>query len=783
MLEVWKIKDTRISDITKKEDSLLLKSEMGTLQIIPVCANSARIMYSVTGEFSNCNKPGLVKQETYTNWTCQENDKTIEILLGELTLRINRETASITYCDQEGKILLRERNKYSKEMQEFEAFVLDDGEQEVKEVQTPDGVKMVVTDPKKISVGKRYHTRLNLQFENEGLYGLGQHEEGYANLRGKTVYVHQANRKIAIPLLVSSKGWGILSNSYSPLIFSDTENASYLYTEADFEMDYTFINGGNPDGVIKTYRQLSGAASMLPKWAFGYIQSQERYESSDEIMEVTQKTREIGAGIDCIVQDWLSWGENQWGQKTWDRERYPDPKQLTDDLHKLHTHLMISIWPNMDKATADYKEFEKENLLLPGSIIYNAFDERGQEIYKKQLLSDLWPSGVDAWWCDNCEPFTPEWEKLERPEPAVQYADYCRDAGQRMPAEQTNAFSLYHAKAVYDMQRSQTSEKRVCNLIRSGMTGQQKYGNIFWSGDIEATWDTLRKQIGAGLMFCASGMPYWTVDIGAFFVKTGNQWFWRGDYPEVEKDLGYRELYTRWFQWAEFLPVFRAHGTDCRREIYNFGEPGEMFYEALLAANKERYELMPYIYSLAGLVWRDNASMMRPMAFDYPDDENVRSMKTQYMFGPSMMICPVLKPIYYTENSQQIVNADRSIKVYLPEEKAGWYDFRSGKKYTESGWISVEVDMNSIPVFVKAGSIIPMTDFAPSTEEQTGPIKIKIYPGCDGKFTMYEDDGDGYQYEDGAYIITELEWKDKENTLYVNGEANKIFEVVVGPAE
>ena len=281
---------------------------------------------------------------------------------------------------------------------------------------------------------------------------------------------------------------------------------------------------------------------------------------------------------------------------------------------------MMSIWPNMAPQSDNYKEFKQKGLLLPGSQIYDAFSEKGRRLYWNQIRQGLFCHGVDAWWCDSCEPITPEWGRKMKPEAGQMYYDFVKEAGNFMPIRLANAYGLYHAKAIYEGQRDCTEDKRVINLIRSAYAGSQKYGTISWSGDIYADWDTLKKQIVAGLNFCASGMPYWTLDIGAFFVKKGEEWFWNGHYENGNADPGYRELYVRWLQYGVFLPIFRSHGTDCRREPWNSGDKGDPFYDAILSAIRLRYHLLPYIYSLAGNVWRKNGTIMRLLAFDFPED-------------------------------------------------------------------------------------------------------------------------------------------------------------------
>ncbi len=792
MLSSMPGKSFRIMNWERQEGSLLLSLECGRERLTPIDERTVRVQYTERENFSEMEKPGVLKQPCFEGWEIREEPGEIWILLPELQVAVDRRTNQIRYYDGKGRLLLRERPENSKELDEFPVYqIADDGDLRKEYIDTPDGRKEVIREARKVQRGSAYHTRLHLLWEDhEALYGLGQHEEGYHSLRGQRVYLHQANRKIAVPMLVSTKGYGLLVNTYSPAIFNDTVEGSYFYTEADPEMDYYFLNGTDMDGVVREYRRLTGAATMLPRWAFGYIQSQERYEDQDEILEVAGQYRNEGLGLDCIVLDWCSWEDGQWGQKTFDRGRFPDPEEMIRRLHMEHVHFMISIWPNTGEDTADHREFQEKGQLLPGCSVYDALNPKARETYWAQAERGLYCRGVDAWWCDNSEPFTPEWNCMVRPESSKLYEEYCGSVGNHLPIERANAYGFYHAMGIYEGQRRAGErevpagspadgtapedvqkgrlQKRVVNLTRSGYLGQQRYGTILWSGDIAATWDTFRRQIAAGLHFCASGLPYWTVDIGAFFVKNGTQWFWKGDYDKGTEDLGYCELFTRWYQWGAFLPVFRGHGTEVRRELWNFDHEEAPFYAAIRRANQLRYELLPYIYSLAGLAWKEGGSLMKPLAFGFAEDERTWDILDQYLFGDEIMVCPVTRPMYYGKNSERLETSDDFREVYLPEGCL-WYDFWTGRSYSGGQWIRAEAPLEKIPLFVRAGSILPMAEAALSTEDQTGEIVFKIYAGADGRFSLYEDAGDGYGYESGEYRITELVWSEDLRELTVNG--------------
>ena len=369
-------------------------------------------------------------------------------------------------------------------------------------------------------------------------------------------------------------------------------------------------------------------------------------------------------------------------------------------------------------------------------------------------------------------------------EPALQYEEYKRTAGDYLGEEHTNDFALYHARAIYEGQRSE--EKGSDNLTRSAWTGQQKYGAVMWSGDTAASWETLRRQIPAGLNFCASGFPYWTADIGAFFVKRGDYWYWDGEYDDTVEDPAYLELYTRWYQWCCFLPIFRGHGTDCRRELWNFKGADGVFYQAMIRANKLRYEFLPYIYSTAGKVWLYDASMIRMLAFDFPKDAKALEITDQYLFGESLMVCPVTETMYYKKSAtgaEKQENPSKVRNVYLPEG-CGWYDFWTNTYYEGGQWIEAEAPIERIPLFVKEGSILPMQQSANSTAEtvMSGNLTFVVYAQKDCSYELYTDDGDGYAYENGAYTLETYMWNQSEQILrdskgrevvFVYGKASK----------
>ncbi len=771
MLTAIKGAGTTVRQIFKKDTCLILETEHGKIKLEPYNDAIIRTVYTLNDDFSRVQKPGTLPRAGDCSWQFSENENSATISTKLVTLVVQKDTGAFSYYDKNGRLLVKEPGKGGKTLDSFDAYkTLLDEDSVTEKIVTPDGIKEVVRDAKKQYYKTLYHTRLELDWaEDEALYGLGQQEEGSLNLRGTRQYIHQANMKVAMPIIVSTRGYGILFDTYSPLIFNDNEYGSYIYNVAAEELDYYFIYGSNLDEVVSGYRTLSGKAAMLPKWAFGYMQSQERYESQQEILDTVLEYRRRKIPLDSIVLDWQSWEDGMWGQKTFDLSRFPDVKEMTDTLHENGAHFMISIWPIMNEKTKNYAEMKAQGCLFQKSDIYDAFSKDARELYWKQANDGLFSKGVDAWWCDSSEPFTPEWNTRVKPEPDMNCIQFHETARSYIDEEYTNAYALMHSRAIYEGQRSATDQKRVVNLTRSGYTGQQKYGVIIWSGDISARWKSLQNQIPAGLNFCATGMPYWTLDIGAFFVKRGDFWFWDGEYEDGCDDLGYRELYTRWFQYGAFLPIFRSHGTDTRREIWHYGEKGEMFYDALVKFDMLRYRLLPYIYSLAGMVMLRDYTMLRLLAFEFMQDSRVYDIKDQFMFGSAFMVCPVTQPMYYVPRSEPLENADRTRRVYLPEGTA-WYDFWTGAKHEGGQTITAEAGIDIIPLYVRTGSIVPMAEVAQhSGESSDREFRLLVYPGADGAFTIYQDENDNYNYDKGAYTLIELDWKDASSTLTVGG--------------
>lgn len=509
-------------------------------------------------------------------------------------------------------------------------------------------------------------------------------------------------------------------------------------SEAADVIDYYFIYGPKLDDVIESYRQLTGPAPMFGKWAWGFWQCKEHYASQQELLDVAQRYRQMQVPLDCVIQDWYYWNPYPWGSHRFDTNRYPDFKGLMQELHAEKVHLIISVWGRFDEGSANWRELEKagglygtefSNFLVPGKYqYYDAFNSAARRIYWRQISSELFADGIDGWWLDASEPeLSSRWGEFQ---------DITTADGPGLKV--FNAYPLMHTTGVYQGQRAETSKKRVFILTRSAYAGQQRNAAVTWSGDIRGTWDVFANQIPAGLNFSISGIPYWNTDTGGFF----------GGDPS---DPGYAELFTRWFQFSAFCPMFRVHGTGHPKEMWRFGANTEAI---LIQYDKLRYHLLPYIYSVSWMVTHDGYTMMRPLVMDFQSDTNVFNIRNQYLFGPALMPCPVTAAGAASRN------------VYLPSG-ATWYDFWTGQTYAGGRKYDVAATIDKMPIYVRAGSIIPYGPEIQYAMQTNDPIELRIYRGADGQFTLYEDEGDNYGYEKGEYSTISISWNEAKRTLEI----------------
>jgi alpha-D-xyloside xylohydrolase len=788
-----------IHSYSSGSDGLFIESDRGYLSLVPYSPRAIRVRYSLhpilppsAGKSGSSSLIVTGKPDPLARFTVDETAEGLIFSTPEVTITIQCQTLSFTYSDRQGHLLTKEPARGGKTLDPVDVLVsVFDESTTVESRENADGVRSDARNLLQVVDRQAYQTKLEFEWsDGEALYGLGSHEEGMFNLRGQHQYLYQQNMKAVVPVLVSTRGYGIFLDSCSLITFHDDAFGSYLWSDVNEELDYYFIYGPEFDRIVHEIRLLTGHSPMLPKWALGYIQSKERYVTQDELLSIVREYRQREIPLDCIVLDWKSWAGDLWGEKTLDPERFPDPDQMTADLHALNARLMVSIWPIMRPGGENWQEMKDQGHLLGNQATYNAFSAAARLCYWKQANQGLFSHGIDAWWCDCTEPFEADWKGAIKPEPEERLRINTGEAKRYLDPETINAYSLLHSQGIYEGQRRETGEKRVVNLTRSAYLGQQRYATVTWSGDTAARWDTLRRQIADGLNFCVTGMPYWTADIGAFFVKRKPElWFWSGDFDEGVDDLGYRELFVRWFQYGAFLPMFRAHGTDTPREIWRFGEPGEPFYDALMSTLKLRYRLLPYIYSLAGWTTQNDYTMLRALPFDFRSDPVTYDISDQYMFGPALLVNPVTRPMLYDVGSLPLAGDGKSRPVYLPAG-ATWYDFYTGQMYPGGQTIQAEAPIDRLPLFVCSGSILPMGPVRQHVNDRSdAPVELHIYPGQDGAFTLYEDEGDQYNYENGAFSMIPFQWQDAVRQLslgerkgqYPGMPEQRIFDIHLHP--
>ena len=699
-----------------------------------------------------------------------ETEEVFQIDCGSLKLLLDKRTGSLTFLDPSGQVLLREDPKRPCVLEEKPVMINRfDRDAEIRYTDSIDGVRASSDAYQTVEDRRAYACKLAFRFDpEEGLYGLGSHEEGYGNLRGRCRELYQHNMKAVVPVLVSTRGWGILFDLGGLATFHDDAEGSYLWADCVDEMDYYFMAGGY-ESVCRQYRALTGAAPMLPRYAFGYVQSKERYKDANELLDVVQEYRRLQVPLDVIVLDWQSWPNNQWGYKVFDPERFPDPQALTDTLHDLGAHMMISIWPSMQgDENANRSEMLENNCMLGNRTIYNAFDPKARALYWKQAEEGLFRYGVDAWWCDCSEPFEADWHGAIKPEPFERTRINTEEAKKYLDPGKISLYSLFHSMGIYQGQRASASPKRVLNLTRSSWAGQHRYATVTWSGDVCSTWETLRRQIPEGLNFMATGEAFWSTDAGGFFpMNFGGAWFGTGDFNGGVDDPGYRELYVRWLQFAAFLPMMRSHGTGTPREIWQFGKKGSPWYDAIEKIIRFRSALVPFLYSLAAAYSSDGIPMVRIPALVFPEDPALRKIDDQMMVGDQLLVKPVTWPMQYLPNAQPVACPDDTVTVTLPAG-TDWYAWGSATPIPGGQVITTHAPLDTVPLFVRAGSIIVTGPVRQHVGERAyAPLSITVYPGADGRFVLYDDAGDGYEYEKGEWARVTLAWNDSTRELTV----------------
>jgi alpha-D-xyloside xylohydrolase len=804
----------------------------------------------------------------------QTND-VIVLKSSSLSLRVTAVDGNVEYLTADNRTILKEKGK-------------------------PSFTPVVYDSDSGFAVQQRFQLT-----PNEGVYGLGQHQSGYFNYRGKRVVLVQANTEAVNPFVISTQNYGILWDNYSKTVFEDNAEGTSFWSDIGNNIDYYFISGRNMDAVISGYRELTGKAPMYGRWAYGYWQSKEHYHTQAELMSVAERYRKLKIPIDNIIQDWDYWnGAKNWSGMFFDKTLFPQPKEMCDQLHRMNFHIIISIWPALGPATAIYADMQRNGFLYKpvgwgGFKYYDAYNTKANELYWKYLKDGLYSKGLDGWWIDSTEPDVVNAMTKESSEHELKKMG-SNHLGSW--ARYLNAYSLAMTNDLYKYWRSETSNRRAYILTRSTYAGQQRNAATTWSGDIGASWEVYRRQIPAGINHSMSGIPYWTFDIGAFVLGA-----YEGVFVNGGKDPAYQELYARMFQFGAFCPIFRSHGSETPREIWEMSE----FTEPLIKIDNLRYRLMPYIYSLAWMVTDEDYTIMRGLPMDFSGDEKTYSIGNQFMFGPSIMVCPVTeymyhrppepsglvgpeffrttdgkpgllakyykdanrknlskeridpnidfiwytgRPSYVTDSmyavrwegelipqesgkhqfhlvsydpKRIILNGDTLRMVYTSVEQytepvelqAGreydfvletenrstgaarmrlfwktpsifakektrenreksrdvyfpatdrWYDFWTGESFEGGQTVKADAPIDKIPLFVRAGAIIPMGPFLQySTEKPADPIELRIYPGADGRFTLYEDENDNYSYEKGVYATIDFRWDDAQRQLTI----------------
>jgi alpha-D-xyloside xylohydrolase len=773
-----------VKESHRDSNGVTFRTAAGTMRI-EVCSD--RVIHVVASPTSEIPSPKV----TVVTQPCRGSDfqfkigkKQARLSTAAVTVIIDAATGAVSFFSKDGKPVLSEPKAGGKDF-----------------------------DVPSVFETKTWHVQQSfLSPADEALYGLGQHQEGIFDLRGVPIRLHQANTNISIPFLLSSHGYGILWNSASLTDFNPadqsiaidpstgkgkfTTSAKGVYgfvltsdnrdqlvlrvnglpvidlqntwtpttasgsvaleankeyeisalggkggvqlavrppqdtttfrSEVGQAVDYYFFYGPALNRVVTDYRRLTGEAPLFPKWAYGYWQCRERYHSQQEILDTAKEFRKRKIPVDVLVQDWLYWGKYGWNAIKFDEDHYPRPKEMLDQLHADDLHMMISVWSKFGENTDVYKRMAAKSFLIPGDAWMDLFNPQARTAFWSELNNGIFREGMDGWWMDASEP---EYDALKGKETFLGSGNSLR-----------NAYPLYVTQAIYEGQRAATDRKRVVILTRSAFAGQQRNAAASWSGDISANWITLRRQIPAGLSFSMSGLPYWTTDVGGFF-RPKDQY----------TSEAYHELLIRWFEYGAFCPIFRVHGYQSNTEPWNYGPQ----VEAILKQYDElRYRLLPYIYSAAWDVTKNGETLMRALPYEFTSDPGARRVSDQFMFGPALLINPVT-----TEGATERM-------LYLPAGN-DWIDFWTSKRARGGRSLNAAAPRDRIPIFVKAGSIIAFGPPAESSSAKPDPIDLRIYTGSNADFTLYEDEGDNYDYERGAYSEIPIHWDDNANRLTI----------------
>ncbi|OFA07366.1 alpha-xylosidase BoGH31A precursor [Duganella phyllosphaerae] len=692
--------------VQRSDAGLLIRTAQGTVRIEPW---SDRVIHVLAGHDAGWHgnyNPAVIAKPAAVQWTVSETPEYQQLATSVLQVRVAKATGVISFHDAQGKAILKE---------------------------LADGRSAVPGSP------------VSQKFELDApVFGLGQHLNGAFDYRGTTVHLQQANRDVAVPMLVSANGFGILWNNASVTdvdagLPATPHHPLHFRSEAGGGIDYHFIYGPELDGVVAGYRELTGRAPMMARWTWGLWQSKEHYKTQAELLGIAARYRAMQVPLDAVVQDWQYWNPGGWGAHQMDPVRFPDPQRMLRTLHEQNVHAIVSVWARFDTTTANAAELDQAGALYPKTYPnvypvgfgrwYDAYSPTARSLYWDQINRTLGRHGWDGWWLDGSEAeLGGTWGEMR---------DVKTGAGPG--AQVLNAYPLLHTTGVYQGSLRAAPAKRPFILTRSAYSGQQRNAAITWSGDTAATWEVLRAHLPAALNFTLSGIPYWSADIGGFF----------GGKP---LDPAYAELYTRWYQFGAFNPMFRVHGTGDGKEIWQFDQPTQ----AILRKYTElRYRLLPYIYSASWDVSRRHGTMMRALAMDFRADAQAVTVPDQYMFGPTLMVAPV-------------TGAKADVRtVYLPG-KEDWFDFWTGKRQAGGKVIVAQADIATIPLFARAGSILPLGPVVQYADQKSAqPIELRVYPGKDGSYELYDDAGDGDGYTRGEFATRRITWTQQDGRVTV----------------
>jgi len=717
----------------KDATGVTFKISPGLLRLEPVGDRTFHVVYAPGDALPTNPLFAVAKQPAPGAFAVTETADVVTLKAAQCGVDVDKKTGSLSFLDGAGKLFLSE---------------------------TADGGKSLVPT----TVGGVATNAVNQKFildPQEAIFGLGQHPGGVMNWVGHSVHLQQKNMDVAIPVLVSSKGYGVFWNNpaVTDVKVSKSDDPSPVVewnSEAGTGIDYYVFYGPEIDQVIADYRDLTGAAPMFGRWAWGFWQCKQRYHSQEQLLETASRYRQMQVPIDGIIQDWLYWYPGPWGSHQFDKTRYPDPSAMMKQLHDENIHLLISVWAKFDVGSPNANELNAAGALYPQVIPYayppgkgqwyDAFKPEARSLYWSQVSKEIFSKGVDGWWLDASE--------LELSGHWGEFRNFQTAGGPG--AEVYNAYPLMHTTSVYEGQRAETPDKRVFILTRSAYAGQQRNAAVAWSGDIRGTWDVFRQQVPNGINFSLSGIPYWNTDTGGF--GSGKP-----------SDPKYAELFTRWFQFSAFCPMFRVHGdaTQDAIEPTKRDNPGKEIWQfppetqkILIDYDNLRYHLLPYIYSVAWKVTHENSSMMRGLVMDFQQDPKVCAIPDQYLFGPELMVSPV------TQEGAQ------SRTVYLPAGTS-WTDFWTGQSVPGGQTVEASAPIQTLPLYVRAGSILPYGPKVQSSAEAADPLELRVYRGADGAFTLYEDEGDNYNYEKGVYATIPFKWDEKAGVLTIGERKGK----------